>query len=508
MRGQRPLPFWLALVFSVGGGLLLWCSFAPVSWGILAIPGTALVIASCWHASWKRGLFLGLVAGLSYFLPLLGWMHIIGQDAWLALSAFCALWCAGMGAVFALVSRLPYGPVWIGSAWVLQEALRGRVPWGGFPWGNVSFASADSPLLGWAPWLGATGVTFVTALAGAAIVAAAQKPWRIRHAVWLVIPVVVVSGGVLLPPVMTPISDSAIQVAVIQGGTPQLGMGAMDVRRAVLDNHVAQTLALARDVSRGRVPQPDMVIWPENASDLDPYQDSSAATAISAAARAVQAPILVGAVVYPPADSQGLWNTGIVWDPQDGPGDRYIKNHPVPFGEYIPLRSVISTLVGRFDRVPRDFRAGDEPGLLNIAGVRIGDAICFEVAYGEVMRALVTGGAQLLTVQTNNATYGDTAQPDQQFAIERFRARETGRFVAVAATTGISGFVNPSGDVERMLPQNTVGYLTSTVALSDRVTLATTVAPLLEALLCALALSATIVAVVTRRRAVRDPAIT
>ena len=133
MTQQWRLPFWGSLVFAVAGGVLLWCSFAPVSWGVLAIPGAALVIAACWGVSWKRGLLVGALAGLSFFLPLLAWMHVIGQDAWLALSAFCAVWCAGMGAVIAVVSRLPYAPVWIGSAWVLQEALRGRVPWGGFP---------------------------------------------------------------------------------------------------------------------------------------------------------------------------------------------------------------------------------------------------------------------------------------------------------------------------------------------------------------------------------------
>ena len=497
-RARRPI--WLSMILAVAGGLALWCSYAPVAWGVMAIPGCALVVAACWRASWLRGALMGLIAGLSFFLPLLAWMHIIGQDAWLALSVFCAAWCAAMGALIAIVCRLPLAPLWIASVWVLQEALRGRVPWGGFPWGNLSFAAADSSLAGWAPWLGAAGVTFTTAFAGASIACPLVRPWQPRRLMWLATPVVLIGGGALLPAAVIAPDAPTTHVAVIQGGTPQLGMGAMDVRRAVLDNHVKQTLNLARDVARGLVQQPDMVIWPENASDLDPYQDPSAAAAITSAARAVKAPILVGTVVFPPGDDQGLWNVGIVWDPRTGPGDRYIKNHPVPFGEYIPMRSVIARLVGRFDRVPRDFRAGSQPGVLTIAGVRVGDAICFEVAYGEVMRALISGGAQMLTVQTNNATYGDTAQPDQQFAIERFRARETGRFMAVAATTGISGFIDPSGRAVSVLAQNSVGYLTMTVPLADSRTPAITVGPLLELLLCALALGSAVVAIVTRRR--------
>lgn len=489
-----------ALPLACVSGVLLWCAFAPVSWGIFAIPGCALVLAACWRASWPRGLAVGLVSGAGFFLPLLSWMHIIGQDAWVALAVFCSLWFAVMGAVIALVSRLPLAPVWVACTWVLQEALRGRVPWGGFPWGNVSFSAANSPLLGWAPWLGAAGVSFATVLAAGALIAVVARPWRRQRLAWLIIPVVVVAGGGLLPAVAPAPAGPRMELAVIQGGTPQLGMGAMDVRRAVLDNHVRQTLNLAAAIAQGRVSQPDLVIWPENASDLDPYTDSSAAFAISAAARAVQAPILVGAIVYPPNDPGGLWNTGILWDPTTGPGERYIKNHPVPFGEFIPLRDIVARSVGRFDRVPRDFRAGTTPGILTVGSTTIGDAICFEVAYGEVIRALVSGGAQVLTVQTNNATYGDTAQPDQQFAIERFRARETGRFLAVAATTGISGFIAPSGESLSMMDQDTVGYLDASVGLSDAVTPAVSLGPVLEALLCMLAVSALAVFLVTRRR--------
>ncbi len=235
--------------------------------------------------------------------------------------------------------------------------------------------------------------------------------------------------------------DPSATIALVQGGTPQVGMGAMDVRRAVLDNHVAQTLALGQAIDDGTVEQPAFVLWPENASDIDPFADAQAADAITAAARAVGAPILVGAVTSVPDNPAGVWNVGIVWDPVSGPTQMYIKTHPVPFGEYIPFRDLIAPVIGRFDRIPRDFIAGTEPGNLDIGGVAVGNVICFEIAYREVVDAVVDAGARVITVQTNNATYGGTSQPAQQLGIERIRAVEFGRSVLVAATSGITAVI-------------------------------------------------------------------
>ena len=128
-------------------------------------------------------------------------------------------------------------------------------------------------------------------------------------------------------------------VAVIQGDVPRAGLDFNAQRRAVLDNHVQQTLELAQDVAAGEEPQPDVVIWPENSSDIDPYTNADAAREIDRAAAAIDAPILVGAVVEGPGEN--VSNTAIVWDPDDGPGDTYVKRHPVPFGEYIPSPLVL-----------------------------------------------------------------------------------------------------------------------------------------------------------------------
>jgi apolipoprotein N-acyltransferase len=197
-------------------------------------------------------------------------------------------------------------------------------------------------------------------------------------------------------------------------------------------------------VAAGHQPQPDLVLWPENSSDIDPYTNADAAREIDRAARAIDAPILVGAIVNGPG--RFISNTAIVWDPDDGPGDTYVKRHPVPLGEYVPARGFFRFFSSDVDRVT-DQHAGDEVGVLDVGGAAVGDLICFEVVYDGLVGDVVDGGAGMIVVQTNNATFGHTDESAQQLAMSRLRAVEFGRTVAVAATSGISAVVAPDGTI-------------------------------------------------------------
>ena len=493
--GSEPLvPLRTATALAVLAGVVMSLAFPPIGFGPYAIAAVALLTTALWRASLRRGIGLGFLAGIAFFAPLLWWMRVIGWDAWLLLSVGWAVWLALVGFGTALVTRLPVAPVWVAAVWVLDESLRSRMPFGGFPWGNIAFSQPDTAFVWYASQGGTPLATFTIALLGAGIVTMvldyrAGRTW-LAYA-WLT----ALAAAVLVPSIATLPIDGDTQggppaavIAAVQGGTPQLGMGAMDVRRAVLDNHVEQTLLLAEHVAAGEVPAPDFVLWPENSSDLDPFADQEAADAITSAARAIERPILVGAVTQAPADLDGVWNVGIVWDPETGPGDVYIKNHPVPFGEYIPFRDFLAQHVGRFDRIPQDFLAGDQPGNLTVGGVPVGNVICFEIAYGEVVDAVVDGGARVITVQTNNATYGGTAQPEQQLAISRVRAAEFGRSVVVASTTGISAVIAPDGTIVQELSQADVGSIVAEVPLRGDLTPASRIGHLVESALCALAL--------------------
>ncbi len=483
---------WVRAVGAVLGGLLLAASFPPYDLVWLA-PVALALLTLCWHGTRARhGLWLGLLAGLVFFLVLVQWLRVVGDDAWVLLATYCALWIALVGAAVAGTSRLRAWPLVVPLLWVAQEAFRDRVPLGGFPWGRLAFGQTATTLTPYAALAGAPAVTFAIALVGALLawVVISFRSAAPRLVVGAVVAVALAGtlGGLVPLPVAGEDTGgpSAVTAAVVQGDVPQAGLDAFGQREAVLRNHVRVTEQLAADVAAGRAPQPDLVVWPENSSDIDPFSDAAAAALIQQAVDAIDVPVLVGAVVSAPDDPSRAWNVGIVWGPTGtdaaGPGDHYVKQHPVPFGEWVPGRDVLARVIGRFDLVPRDFAAGDRTGVLQLGPARIGNLICFEVAYDDLVRNAVTGhgvrgelaglGGRILTVQTNNATYGRTGQPEQQLAMSRLRAVEHGRAVLVAATSGISAVVSPDGTVVSQLPEFVPGTLVADVPLRDSLTLA------------------------------------
>ncbi|MEO8889032.1 MAG: apolipoprotein N-acyltransferase, partial [Jatrophihabitantaceae bacterium] len=366
---------------------------------------------------------------------------------------FEAIFFAGLGAVLTWVQRLPVAPLWIASAWVLQEFLRDRVPFGGFPWGRLAFSQATSPLKWFAALGGAPLVTFVVALAGALLTMAVRhvlsRRWPVLVAYIAGAAAVLVLGLLISFPVSVGGGTVADEhtVALIQGSVPDRGLAFEDRAEQVLDNHIAQTMKLAAEVRAGTVKRPDLVVWPEDASDVDPFQNRGAYAKIDAAVKAISAPVLVGAILQGPGNHRR--NAGILWSPTTGPGAQYIKRHPVPFGEYIPLRSLADWVSSDAKLVSQDMVAGHGNGLLKGGPFPIGDVICFEVAYDSLVESSVRAGAQLLVVQTNNATFGRTDETYQQLAMSQLRAVETGRTVLQVATTGKSAVIDPKGDIQQ-----------------------------------------------------------
>jgi apolipoprotein N-acyltransferase len=511
-RRRRPWRTALAAV----GGLLLLLAFPGYDLSALAPLGPAALALAVHGRRFRSGLWLGLVFGAAFFIPLLSWTGTyVGPIPWLALALMEAAFLALLGGATALTSRLPFWPLWTAALWVADEALRGRVPFGGFPWGRLGFSQTEGPLMSLAAYGGVPLVSFAVALTGALLAAAVPplvRAWRTASAdapgeqgpavraaalaVAAVLAVPLVGGVAWLPLPGRSLTDggATATVAVIQGNVPRAGLDFNAQRRAVLDNHVQETLELAAAVEDGRETQPDVVIWPENSSDIDPFLNDDAARQIDRAADAIGVPILVGAVTDGPG--RFISNTAVVWDPDSGPGDTYLKRHPVPFGEYIPYRSFFRIFSADVDRVRRDFASGNEPGVLDIGGTRVGDLICFEVVYDGLVHDVVDGGAGMLVVQTNNATFGFTDESAQQLALSRLRAVEYGRSVVVAATSGISAVVAPDGSVVRSSELFTPAVFVEDIAQRDSTTLALRLGAAPEWALTALGLGALVAVVV------------
>jgi apolipoprotein N-acyltransferase len=198
----------------------------------------------------------------------------------------------------------------------------------------------------------------------------------------------------------------------------------------------------------------------------------------------------VDVVVGDRAHRQGWYNRAILWSPQGRPVGTYDKIHPVPFGEYIPLRGLLAPRIPALDQIPADMIPGTRTGVLAVDGTRVGILMCFEVAYDGLVHDLVDDGAGFITVPTNNATYTGTGQIEQQFAMSRLRAIETARYVVVASTNGISGIVAPDGRVVARAPERTSAVLDEQVLLLGSRTPAVRFAGLLELLLAAAAVIA------------------
>ncbi|WP_085067022.1 apolipoprotein N-acyltransferase [Catenuloplanes japonicus] len=536
-RPAPVLPLWGSVLVAVAAGVALLFSFPPYGLWWLAPIGVAALAVAIHGRRLRAGAGLGFLAGIVLFMPMLSWTNLhTGYLPWTLLSVAEAAYLAAMGLAHAWAAPLAtrhrwVTPVLVATLWVAQEAARSRTPFGGFPWAKLAFGQGEVPLLRWAVLGGAPLVTFMVALTGGLLAAAAltllargartatadaedlgEKPSTLpavpskafAFGGWVLGAVAVAVSGALVP-VAAPAGDT-ITVAIVQGNVPRLGLDFNAQRRAVLNNHVQGTLDLAARVTAGQERRPDLVIWPENASDVDPLKNTLAIEGITRATEAIGVPILVGGVTDG-STPRNVRNIGVLWWPAGTGngggadlGQLYAKRRPVPFAEYIPMRTIARMVSTEVDRVARDFEPGDHPGVIDSGATVIGDVICFEIALDGIVRDVVTGGAQILAVQTNNATF-NTAEAEQQLAMVQLRAVEHGRDALMVSTVGVSAFVGADGRVHDQTEFNTAAVVVRDMVESTGLTVATRVGAWPETALTALALGLLIGAGLVRRKA-------
>ena len=439
-----------ALLISVAGGLALYASFPPAGIWPLAVLGPALLVLALTGRSLRGSFGCALVFGLAQFVPLLSWLINLAWYAWAALAVSEAVIFALLAIGQRLLLRLPYWPVAVAGWWVLVEGVRDRWPYA-FPWGRLAMSQSVAPDVRWVAFGGAPLLSFLIALTGA-MLAGAVLAWLgpEGRARWTASAAAVVTAGLVLAGGLLPADPTGgaptAQVAAIQGNVPRARNLPQQLRATqVTQNHVDATLKLAAQVKAGQRPAPDLVIWPENATDLDPFQDPSVYAQLSTAVAAIGRPILVGEVLNDPRR-----NVGQLWVPGRGPTTAYVKRQLVPFGEYIPYRGIISSFSDLPALQPIDFTAGRRPVVFGVGKIRLGDVICYEVAFDHLVRSEVTAGANLLAVQSNDADFeidGQLGETQQQTAMARIRAVESDRAVVYASTTGESTIIAPDGSL-------------------------------------------------------------
>ncbi|RYB91747.1 apolipoprotein N-acyltransferase [Nocardioides oleivorans] len=463
-----PLRCLVALV----GGLVLAAAFEPIGWAVLMPVGIAALVLSVHGLRPGRAWIPSLLFGITFVYAVMVWMRSVGTDAWIAMCAMEAAFFVPLGLGLSWSMRHRLWPLWTALWWVGIETWRSGWPFSGMPFGRLAYATAGTPWADALPWVGMTGVSLLVALSGTTLAwLLLERPRPSRRVVAGVGGLAVVS---LAPAVAAyPITeDGTATVAAVQGDVPGTGLNVPAVHREVTANHVRLTEQLAAAVDAGEAPRPDFVVWPENSTAVDPFLDPGVHAGIVAASEAIDVPIIVGGTNTNPLDETEVLNQGIVFQPGLGSGDRYTKRHPVPYGEYIPFRDVswMPSTYGRLTEVPRDMVRGTSLEPITVAGLKVADAICFDVAYDDGIGGQVARGAQLVAVQTSNAMFSRTSQLDQQFEISRLRAQETGRWVVVAAINGISGVVRPDGSVVSSVPAHGQEVLLEEVGLSTTVT--------------------------------------
>jgi apolipoprotein N-acyltransferase len=488
-RVRLPVPRLLIVVLA---GLATGLSWQPYGlWPLLVLSLPAFTLA-VFGQPLRRSFGLGYAYGLAMLTVSVNWLHVLGWWVAALLIVFMALFFGILGLALSLVSRLKLWPLAAACCWVMVEFAYSRAPFGGFGWTRIAYAAVDTPLAGYLPMIGVVGLSFAVALVGQLIAWAiapssssttARRRRRIVISAGLI--VVLLLGGTALrsyqPEPAVPAAGT-VNVGVVQGNVPGRGIEALGRARSVTNNHLTETVDLMTKARLGRLPMPDFILWPENSTDIDPQLDPVTRSVVWSSARIAGRPILVGAVTEGPGTDERQ-TTAMWWDPAYGVLATYHKRNLVPFGEWIPFRKQLLPLVPILKEVGAQSVPGTTPGVLDVSlnghDLRVGDVICFELAYDKTVYQAVEG-SQVLMVQSNNATYGGTGQVEQQFAITRARAMEARREIAVATTNSVSGYIDRDGNIVRRTSEFTADSFVETMPLRSAITPALRIAPWLD----------------------------
>jgi apolipoprotein N-acyltransferase len=435
----------LGLLAAGSSAALLWLAAPPADLAPLAFVALGPLLWALRGQRARRGALFGLVFGLVYFGLVLTWLLPATNLGWFVLVPAQAAWMALTGAYTSVVWRWN-SPLRTGLAvsfgWIAVEWLRGTWPFGGFTWGGLGYTQHDNPfLLPLASVLGVWGLGLVIVFTNVLLLYAVDRTvgeWRPTRAITVALIAVVLCFAPGLIPLREP-AGPPIDVAIVQGNVSKfLALGPRVIEdRVVAENHARLHRTLAGN-------PPDLAVWPENALDRDPTLDPDLGPLVAEAINLVGAPTVAGAIT---TGEDGLFrNENLLYGPDGEILNRYVKNHIVPFGEYVPFRKYLS-FIDALGQVPRDLAPGTEPGRFTVGGTSFSTAICFENTFPDLIREFTHVDAGFILISTNNSTFLRTSLSEQHVAMSQLRAVENGRWIVHAAISGISAVIDERGRI-------------------------------------------------------------
>ena len=420
------------MLLSALSGLLLSAAFEPLAlWWLAPI---ALAIEMFALTRSERKYLSVLTFALTFNLVLLHWTSIyVGSVPWIILAI-------GLSIIYlplAAVKRL--GISFFPLIFITLEEIRNRFPFQGFGWARIAYSQADAPYAKIAAHGGAVALSAITALIALFLFGLTQKRLRIL----ILLPLLLIFQPMHVN------TNQSINALLIQGNVPELGLDFNSRATEVFYNHVKETKKALQDNRKV-----DFILWPENSVDVDPFRNPEVFDTLNS----YKQPLIVGAIV---GKGEEVLNTSILWtkDAQIV----YVKQHLTPFGEYIPLRSLAGKISPLVNDV-RDFSPGNESVVFKIGAAKIAPVICYELLDDQILQQAAKS-SNLLTVQTNSATFGDSAESAQQLQITRIRAIEHSRNVLSVSTTGYSAIIDYNGKVLQKSNMGTAQHLYATVGL-------------------------------------------
>ena len=411
-------------------GALVALSLPPWGWWPLGFAGVA-VLSWCLGDLPLRGrLAVGTAFGLGQFTPALWWM---GEFNTVGAALVVLLETSFMAAAAAATPPGRWRALALPPALVVAEAARGTVPFGGLPMAGLGLGQVGGPL---APAARVGGELLVAGLAAAVGVAVAElgaRRWLSAGGA-VAVAVAAAGAGAVAPDGR---GQGTVAAALVQGGGERGFRGVETDADAVFAAHLAAS---------GRLRPPlDLVVWPEDVIDVEgAIGGTPEAGEMAGLARRLRATVVAGVVEDVGADR--FRNAATVWTPDGTTGARYDKVHRVPFGEYVPGRTLVD-VVAALTVIRRDAIPGEGPGVLPTPAGDLGVVISFEVFFPDRGRAATRAGGRVLLVPTNAASFSTSQVPAQELGAARLRAIETGRELVQAAPTGYGAFVDHRGRV-------------------------------------------------------------